>query len=1513
MYSPRLRLLSAAALLLLGVLPVLSPAQVPHTLLHDIPAPAVGVQLSAQLGYSVAVDENSGFTVAGVPFDDIGNTDSGVVKVFDTASGELLHLIPNPSPALNDNFGWSVSISGTRLVVGAYGDNTGATNSGSVYVFDLGSTTPTVPVVTINNPNPEVDDRFGCSVSISGLWLVVGAYQDNTGAPNAGRVYVFDVGSSTPTVPFVTINNPSPAFDDRFGCSVSISGMRLVVGAYGGQMRVGSAYVFDLESGAPAVPVLTLNKPSPAYFDYFGISVAISGTRVVVGAYEDVTGATNAGSVYVYELDNDTPTVPVVSMKNPSPAIEDRFGCSVSISGARLVVGAYQDDTGALNAGSAYVYDLGSGTPSVPVATLNNPTPEASDYFGHAVTISGARVVVGAYRDNMGATDAGSAYVYDVDSGTPSVPVTILNNPGPAVNDQFGRSVAISGTRLVVGAYLDDTQAINAGSSYVYDLNSGMSELPVATLNKPSHAASDYFGRSVAISGNRVVVGAEGDDTGATGAGSAYVYDLESATPTIPLVTFNNPDPEALDNFGEAVAISGTRVVVGAYRDNRGATDAGSAYVYDLDSSAPTVPVATLSNPSPVINGYFGRSVAISGTRVVVGAYRGATDAGSAYVYDLDSSTSMVPIITLNCPNQVLGDEFGGSVAISGALVAVGANLDDTGAINAGSVYIYDLNSATPGVPIFTLNNPSASTNDRFGISVAISGTRLVVGAHGEDTGAINSGSAYVYELNSGTPTVPVATINHPSPAEGDSFGVSVALDEAAIAVGVPLNDRVGFNKGCVYVFGFAEMVVSGNGTDIFNGDDTPDEKDDTYFGKLVTSGSSRTRNFSITNAGMAVLSLPSTPLVEISGSAAFSITQQPTSDTVAAFGGTETFAVTFAPTTIGLHTATVSIASDDADANPFTFDVAGVGVVPGKKPTLKLTAPAGNLTSTPLPLQVKGVAGDSEGVDRVEVVLNNSAPVQAVLGASNKTTAVPFSADITPVIGVNTLVVTAYDLIGNATSVTRSFTFEQRFVLSVARGVPVAQVATPDKAGTVSLKAVLAGKASALSKGAPQTSAVLPGTLITVTATAKTEHLFSHWTGLPAGAQVRGNVVSFPMPVADVPGLTAVFVENALSQGSLAGLGAKPVLQGLLRPDGATAAGNGTVGFVNAALVVAKGSLSGKVWMDGKVMRFTGAAHGDGTVWFRVGKSLVPVLPFLGRELEMTWSGSGLALTVTGGGGEVSTGLARPPLYSKDNPVRGGLLDAKGKQGYYTVALPAQTQDPVKALTEYPQGSGRAGLTLKSNGSLRFKGTLAEGAAVTASGFLATGDESEIFIALPTPGAKTKLGSLLGTLVFDETKADSDVSSADMTWFRPLAATAAGKAQAYRAGWPGGIALGLIGAKHDKTMPAQTVLGLTGPGRLVFSGGKLTAAEVEVTNFSVSGNRVTKVPATDKRFSLSFTQGTGFFKGTFTPDWTSAKLPAFNGVLLGKGANRGGWGFFLSNESGDLEPESGAVVLEKP
>lgn len=388
---------------------------------------------------------------------------------------------------------------------------------------------------------------------------------------------------------------PGPGETALYGSSVATDGDLLVIGAPGDDTNAENAGLVKVYQASTGILLHTLLNPSPSANDNFGYAVAISGNRIVVGAYLDSTGATSAGTVYVYDLTTPSPTVPVLTLNKPAPILaEDRFGNAVGISGTYIVVGAYQ--SGASDVGSAYIYSLTSLTPTTPIATLNNPTPLSSAWFGSSVAISGSRVVVGASGNDVGAAAfAGQAFIYDAASPTPAAIVHTINNPAAAAFDSFGASVSISGTRVVIGANHDDTNGTDSGSAYVYEIASGTPTL-VATLNNPAIANDDWFGSSVAISGLRVVVGALNNDTGGISSGRAYVYSL---LPGLPYLTLENPTPASSDWFGTSVAVSGTNVLVGAPGHNLSPPeedDSGSAYLYRFPLPQIPATITRLSN-----------------------------------------------------------------------------------------------------------------------------------------------------------------------------------------------------------------------------------------------------------------------------------------------------------------------------------------------------------------------------------------------------------------------------------------------------------------------------------------------------------------------------------------------------------------------------------------------------------------------------------------------------------------------------------------------------------------------------------------------------------------------------------------------------------------------------------------------------------------------------------------------------------------------------------------------------
>src|SRR6056300_1096508 len=303
--------------------------------------------------------------------------------------------------------------------------------------------------------------------------------------------------------------------------------------------------------------------------DYFGYSVSISGDYAIVGApYED-TGGSNAGAAYIY-TPNPSTGVWGSEQKILGEAAGDEFGKSVSISGDYAIVGAPYEDTGASSAGAAYIYTR-SGTTWGNEQKILGET--ASDLFGWSVSISGDYAIVGAQYEDTGGTDAGAAYIYTRSGTTWGNEQKLL---GETASDYFGYSVSISGDYAIVGSPGEDTGASSAGAAYIYTRSGTTWGNEQKILGE---TAGDNFGYSVSISGDYAIVGAPYEDTGASSAGATYIY-------TRSVTTWGNEQKllgeVASDFFGWSVAIDGGNAIVGAQYEDTGASNACAAYIYEL-------------------------------------------------------------------------------------------------------------------------------------------------------------------------------------------------------------------------------------------------------------------------------------------------------------------------------------------------------------------------------------------------------------------------------------------------------------------------------------------------------------------------------------------------------------------------------------------------------------------------------------------------------------------------------------------------------------------------------------------------------------------------------------------------------------------------------------------------------------------------------------------------------------------------------------------------------------------
>ncbi|WP_119564746.1 FG-GAP repeat protein, partial [Vibrio cholerae] len=358
---------------------------------------------------------------------------------------------------------------------------------------------------------------FGRSVSISGDTAVVGAIYEDTGGSNAGAAYIF-TRNGTAWVQQAKLMASDAQTGDNFGSSVSISGDTAVVGAYY-EGTGGAAYIFT-RNGTSWTQQAKLTASDVELNDFFGYSVSISGDTAVVGAVNEDTGGSDAGAAYIFTR-NGTSWTQQAKLMASDAQTGDMFGRSVSISGDTAVVGAIYEDTGASDAGAAYIFTR-NGTSWTQQAKLMASDAEVNDYFGYSVSISGDTAVVGAANEDTGGSDAGAAYIF-TRNGTAWIQQAKLMASDAEANDIFGRSVSISGDTAVVGAIYEDTGGSNAGAAYIFTRN-GTSWTQKAKLMASDAEANDYFGYSVSISGDTAVVGASREDTGGSDAGAAYIF-----------------------------------------------------------------------------------------------------------------------------------------------------------------------------------------------------------------------------------------------------------------------------------------------------------------------------------------------------------------------------------------------------------------------------------------------------------------------------------------------------------------------------------------------------------------------------------------------------------------------------------------------------------------------------------------------------------------------------------------------------------------------------------------------------------------------------------------------------------------------------------------------------------------------------------------------------------------------------------------------------------------------------
>jgi hypothetical protein len=514
--------------------------------------------------------------IAATSDDNDNGIDSGSVYIYDLVNSIWVEskLIANNGQSYKF-FGGSVTLGYNKAVMSSFINENGS-NSGGVYVYDLlnGSW---VESKLISSDNA-LGDNFGNSISLSNERVLIGASYNDDNGKDSGSVYIFDkvndYWDETKYIP-----EYGSAYD-FFGISVSLSNNRALIGAYGDDdngSKSGSAYIFDYIEGNWISTKLMASDG--ARNDYFGASVSLYGDRALIGAWQDDDNGEDSGSAYIFELANGSWQESKKLLASDGAAF-DEFGFSVSIINDLILIGAKGDNDPilGLNTGSAYIYELVSNE-WLETKLVSNDLDRA-DVFGNSVSLSGNRALIGAYQDDDNGASSGSAYIFEK-SNNQWIQTSKLIASDSTSGDYFGKQVSLYEDNALIGAYRKDTieNGNSSGSAYLFELVEG------EWLETNKFLASDgnvesFFGISLSLGKNKLLIGANEYSNGHF-SGAVYLYEKNNSG--VWKETKYISDSKATNNyFGASISLLGKKFLIGTFLDDDRGNESGSASLYNL-------------------------------------------------------------------------------------------------------------------------------------------------------------------------------------------------------------------------------------------------------------------------------------------------------------------------------------------------------------------------------------------------------------------------------------------------------------------------------------------------------------------------------------------------------------------------------------------------------------------------------------------------------------------------------------------------------------------------------------------------------------------------------------------------------------------------------------------------------------------------------------------------------------------------------------------------------------------
>lgn len=683
-----------------------------------------GTELSALFGISMVCDENELFIGAtGVGIFGLVSDAGTVFRYRRTGTGWAFNgEVPGARPIVDARFGFSMALSAAHLLVGAPGES-------AVYLYQRNNGALSAPQ-KIQGIDFGITGGFGYDIALTAGEFAVSA--PNEPMSTVVRIRLTQLTEISRVLGSVGLGTSLDYVDDR-----------LWIGSPQALNSVGRIFVLDTVNN---VIVQTLEAPaSGGPVESFGESIEHSATQIAVSAISARTaGNDGEGVVHLYPR-NSGQAVLSASIRPNIPinnARADAFGYGLAIDNFGIYVGApYADAAGHPVQGRAFIFDI-SGQE---LASVDSGRGAAFDRFASALALSGDFAIAGAaVADTEAGVEAGEAYIYQRKRAGWRL-VSTLRPPDASVEQRFGSAVDIDGDLAVVGAVWDPVAGLeSAGSAYVYTRVGDQWQF-LEKLISPQPREGALFGFAVAVSGNRIVVGARGESDVFSEQGAVVFFERAApgarfrAGPVI-----RAPESGEFDSFGAFVDLKGDYALIAAPGTERPDGFGGRAYVMQNLSGQWQV-IAALPDAQGQAEDGFAFSVALAENplRAYVGtpfSSNANQDASVGHMVEFRPINDLWgPVRRTLSPIQLPGTQFGVALAAHGDGVIVGASGVDLGAsTDAGAGFLVRSDGS-----VLRLDGP-LSLRAAAGRSVASDGTdRALLGAPGHSTVNPLEGAAF--------------------------------------------------------------------------------------------------------------------------------------------------------------------------------------------------------------------------------------------------------------------------------------------------------------------------------------------------------------------------------------------------------------------------------------------------------------------------------------------------------------------------------------------------------------------------------------------------------------------------------------------------------------------------------------------------------------------------------------------------------------------------------------------------